>query len=116
MFNELIKCQEIYFEPQLIGLNQMDVIETIVSLLPLYGNTTKRDLLKNVVVVGGASKVPGLKERLERDLRRECPVEMDIKVKIGKGGYEGAFLAMQHISRTQKEFLETMSFKRSEYV
>ncbi len=30
---------------------------------------------------------------------------MDIKVKIGKGGYEGAFLAMQNISKTQKEFI-----------
>jgi actin-related protein len=48
----------------------MDVIETIVSILSLYDERTKRDLLKNVVVVGGASKVPGLKERFERDLRR----------------------------------------------
>ena len=115
LLSELIKCHEIYFEPQLIGLNQMDVIETIVSLLPLYDNNTKRDLLRNVIIVGGASKVPGLKERFERDLRRECPVELEIKVKIGKGGSEGAFLAMQHIGKTQKEFIESMSYKRSEY-
>jgi hypothetical protein len=30
---------------------------------------------------------------------------MAIQVKIGKGGHEGAFLAMQHIAKTQKEFL-----------
>jgi actin-related protein 5 len=105
LFSDLIKCHEIYFEPLLIGLNQMNVIETIVSLLPLYDKNTKRDLLKNVIIIGGASKVPGLKERVERDLRRECPVELDIKVKIGKGGSEGAFLAMQNISKTQKEFI-----------
>ena len=66
--------------------------------------------------MGGASKVPGLKERFERDMRRECPVDMGIKVKIGKGGFEGAFLAMQHISKTQKEFIEKMSFKRTDYL
>lgn len=26
LFTELIKCQEIYFDPQIIGLNQMGVI------------------------------------------------------------------------------------------
>ncbi len=41
---------------------------------------------------------------------------MEIKVKIGKGGYEGAYLAMQHISKTQKQFIDKMSFKRSDYL
>lgn len=43
-------------------------------------------MLKNVIIIGGPAKVTGLKERMERDLRRECPVEMEINVKIGKGG------------------------------
>ena len=64
----------------------MDLIQTIVSVLSLYHNQTKATLLKNVLIVGGASKITGLKERLQRDLRRECPVEMEINVKIGKGG------------------------------
>lgn len=35
----------------------MDMIESIVSVLSLYANETKAELLKNVVVVGGASQV-----------------------------------------------------------
>lgn len=41
---------------------------------------------------------------------------MEIKVKIGKGGYEGAYLAMQTIAKTQKEFIEKMSFRRQDYL
>lgn len=41
---------------------------------------------------------------------------MSIKVKIGKGGSEGTFLAMQNIGKTQKEFIEKMSFKRQDYI
>ena len=36
--------------------------------------------------MGGPAKAAGLKERMERELRRECPADMEINVKIGKGG------------------------------
>ncbi len=42
---------------------------------------------------------------MERDLRRECPEDMEIKVKIGKGGCEGAYNAMQNIAKNQKQFI-----------
>jgi actin-related protein len=42
----------------------MDLISTIVNVLKLYDDKTKAEMLKNVVVVGGASKLPGLKQRL----------------------------------------------------
>jgi actin-related protein len=48
----------------------MDLIKTIVAVLSLYPDSTKRELLKNIVMVGGPSKLSGLKERMERDLRR----------------------------------------------
>lgn len=54
----------------MIGVNQMSLIETIVNILSLYSDKIKADLLKNIVIVGGASKIAGLKERMERDLRR----------------------------------------------
>jgi hypothetical protein len=37
---------------------------------------------------------------------------MNINVKIGKGGCKGAYLGMQNIGRNQREFLESMSYKR----
>jgi actin-related protein len=66
--------------------------------------------------VGGGAVVTGLKERLERDLKRECPVGSHIKVKVGKGEAKGAFLGMQYIGRHEKDLVERMSFKREEYL
>lgn len=60
--------------------------------------------------------VPGLKERLERDLVRECPVGSPIRVKVGKGGANGAFLGMQHIGRFERDLIYRMSYKREEYL
>jgi actin-related protein len=45
----------------MIGINQMDIIETIISILSLYPSAAKADLLKNIVIVGGVSKISGLK-------------------------------------------------------
>ncbi len=41
---------------------------------------------------------------------------MEISVKIGKGGAEAAYLAMQNIAETQKQFLDKMSFRRQDYL
>ena len=86
----------------MIGLNQMDLIQTITSLLSVYPDKITASLLSNVVVVGGGSVVPGLKERLERDLKCESAVNSNISVKIGKGGVNGAFLGMQYIGRNER--------------
>lgn len=83
----------------------MDLIQTIASLLSVYPKDTINSLLSNIVVVGGGSVVQGLKERLERDLKRESPVGSNISVKIGKGGSNGAFLGMQYIGRHDRLFL-----------
>jgi actin-related protein len=77
----------------------MDLVQTISAVLSVYPNKTINALLSNILVVGGGSVIPGLKERLERDLRRESPVGSTICVKIGKGGVNGAFLGMQYIGR-----------------
>lgn len=45
-------------------------------------------------MIGGGSVIPGLKSRIEKDLTQECPAGSEIKVNIGKGGYLGAYLAM----------------------
>lgn len=86
----------------MIGLNQMDLVQTITALLSVYPAKVLNALLSNIVVVGGGSVIPGLKQRLERDLRRESPVGSTISVKIGKGGVNGAFLGMQYIGRHER--------------
>jgi actin-related protein len=100
----------------MVGNNQLDLVQTIVALLAPYPQPTLQALLANIVLVGGGSVVPGLRQRLERDLVRECPVGSRVGVRVGKGGANGAFLGMQYIGRHERELLERMSYKREEYL
>lgn len=64
LLTDLVKCHEIYFQPLMIGLNQIDLVQTITSVLSVYPTKISAALLANIIVVGGGSVVPGLKERL----------------------------------------------------
>ena len=72
-------------------------------------------LRSNILVIGGGSQIPGLQERLSRDLLRESPAGAKIKVSIGKGGANAAFKGMQYIAKYEKDFLDRLSFKREDY-
>lgn len=65
---ELVKCHEIYFEPRIIGCQQAGIIETIKASLESFSTSAKSELMKNIVLLGGGSTVPGIKQRIEKDL------------------------------------------------
>jgi len=95
----------VYFQPLITGLNQIDLIQTITAVLASLPPQVVAVLLGNIVIVGGGSVISGLKERMERDLKRECPVDSKIHVRIGKGGARGAFFGMQYIGKHERDFL-----------
>ena len=64
LLTDLVKCNEVYFQPLMIGLSQIDLVQTITSVLSVYPAKIAAALLANIVAVGGGSVVPGLKERL----------------------------------------------------
>lgn len=59
-----VKCHEIYFDPKIIGISQCSLIETIMLSIAGFDQMVCSALLSNVIVIGGASVVPGLKQRL----------------------------------------------------
>lgn len=61
LLTDLVRCHEIYFQPLMVGNNQLDLVQTIVALLAPYPTHTSQALLGNIVLVGGGSAVPGLK-------------------------------------------------------
>lgn len=64
LLTDLVRCHEIYFQPLMVGNNQIDLVQTIVALLSPYPTAQASALLANIVLVGGGSVVPGLKQRL----------------------------------------------------
>lgn len=67
---DLTRCHEIYFQPLMIGVNQIDLVTAISRILANYPIPEADLLRKNIVLVGGGSQVKGLEQRLRRDLTR----------------------------------------------
>lgn len=83
----------------MVGLNQIDLITGIARLAATFPENVASKLRNNIMVVGGGSEIRGLTERMTRDLIRESPTGSNIKVSIGKGGSQGAYLGMQYIAK-----------------
>ena len=105
LLTDLVKCHEIYFQPMMIGLNQVDLITAIVRSIEGFPQNIKEQLRNNIVLVGGGSQVPGLSARLKRDLIRQSPTGSKIDIKVGKGGSKGAFHGMQYLAKYEKELV-----------
>lgn len=54
----------------MIGLNQIDIVTAISRLLATYPSAEADLLRKNILLVGGGSRIQGLEQRLRRDLVR----------------------------------------------
>jgi actin-related protein len=67
---DLTRCHEIYFQPLMIGVNQIDIVTAISRILANYPISEADLLRKNIVLVGGGSQVKGLEQRLRKDLTR----------------------------------------------
>lgn len=58
----------------MVGVNQIDLISTMVQVIGSMGEESQRELRRNIVLIGGGSVVRGLGERIGRDMVRESPV------------------------------------------
>ena len=80
---ESFKVPELLFQPQLVGHE-----EPGIHSLPYYAITAlseihsimQADLYKNIVLVGGSSVLPGLKDRLNKDLIPLVDPKYNIKI------------------------------------
>ncbi|KAJ1940832.1 Nuclear actin-protein involved in chromatin remodeling, partial [Linderina pennispora] len=104
---ERIRVPEVLFRPSLVGLDQAGLLETIDGVLRQTGHGPR--LVKNVFVTGGGfSKVPGLLERLRRDIVSIVPVGTQVSVKGAADPVLDAWRGAAKWSMT-----ETSAFKQS---
>ena len=71
------------FEPRLIGLNEIGVVEGIVESVQRVHEHCWGELYENVIIVGGLSKFEGTVERVGKDLRSLVDVDYNVSVKSG---------------------------------
>ncbi|XP_058497859.1 actin-related protein 5 [Solea solea] len=88
---ERLRCPEILFQPSLTGEDQMGMIETLQYVLARYTPEQQEALVSNVFLTGGNMQYPGMKERVERELRAMRPFQSHFKVTMASQPALGAW-------------------------
>lgn len=68
----------------MIGIGEAGLAETIDYVLKLFPADDQQRLVNNVFLTGGATKIPGLVERLNKELMEMRPFQSTFSVKMAK--------------------------------
>jgi len=71
--SERFCCPEILFKPSFIGKESSGLPEMISRSIMKCDVDTRKDLYANVVLSGGTSMIPGMRERLQKELMLLAP-------------------------------------------
>ncbi len=77
---ERFQAPEVFFNPSLIGLEEEPLDEVIVDVVNQCDIDLRKDLYANIVLSGGSTMFPGLKERLYKELRELVPEGTEVKI------------------------------------
>ncbi|XP_028967338.1 actin-related protein 5 [Galendromus occidentalis] len=78
---EKYRAPEVLFQPTaMLGLEQPGLIETVDRVLQQFEIGEQRDMAQKIFVTGGPACIPGLKERLEREIRAIRPFQSDFEI------------------------------------
>lgn len=115
--NERFSVPELLFAPHHVGLNQAGLAETVVNSLNRVPADLQSLFSSNIVLVGGTANLPGLAQRLERELRPLLPDIYNLRVRTPSKNPElyawqgGRRLALQDgmlekVHVTREEYME----------
>ncbi|CAN8321987.1 unnamed protein product [Cochlearia groenlandica] len=78
--NERFLVPETLFHPADLGMNQAGLAECIVRAVSSCHSYLQPVLYQSIILTGGSTLFPQLKERLERELRPLVPDNFDVKI------------------------------------
>ncbi|MEX2739550.1 MAG: actin, cytoplasmic 2, partial [Candidatus Wukongarchaeota archaeon] len=77
---ERFQAPDVFFNPSWIGLESDPIDETIYNSIQKCDIDLRRDLYSNIVLSGGSTMFPGLKERLHKELTELVPEGVEIRI------------------------------------
>ncbi|WXG45603.1 MAG: actin family protein [Candidatus Atabeyarchaeum deiterrae] len=77
---ERFLAPEVFFNPGVIGMEATPLDESIVDSIRKCDVDLRRELYANIVLSGGSTMFPGVKERLEKEIKELTPEEVDVKI------------------------------------
>mmetsp|Transcript_14136 Transcript_14136/g.31997 ORF Transcript_14136/g.31997 Transcript_14136/m.31997 type:complete len:384 (+) Transcript_14136:41-1192(+) len=78
--SERFRCAEVLFKPSLLGKEALGIHELVFQSIAKSDCDLRRELYANVVLSGGTTLLPGLGERMARELTALAPTTIRIKV------------------------------------
>ena len=108
---ERFTVPEVLFHPQDIGLDQLGIVDAIVQSIEACDATLRAAMYQNILLTGGNVKMPGFKERLERELRACAPGQYKVSITLPEDPVGYPWLGASSFAQ-QKGFLENYSLDK----
>ncbi len=77
---ERFLAPECFFNPSVIGKELEPLDDVIVGSISECDVDLRRDLYSNIVLSGGSTMFPGIKERLTKEIKEQIPESVDVKI------------------------------------
>ena len=100
------KAVEGLFNPEIWGIDGQGIHKLIHKAIQSTSMDLRKEMARNIYLSGGMSRIPGLKERLEKELRQMFPPALKIKVNCSDYSYHCAYLgAFRFVQQPEYEKL-----------
>jgi len=77
---ERFLAPECFFNPGVVGKELQPLDDAIVASINECDLDLRRDLYSNIVLSGGSTMFPGIKERLTKEIKEQVPESIDVKI------------------------------------
>ncbi|KAI3615652.1 chromatin remodeling complex subunit [Moniliophthora roreri] len=104
---------ETWFSPGIAGVDSAGLGEVLQNILSRYDEAQKSRLVKNVMITGTPSRIPGIVRRLHCTLRPILPPEMEIQIRSAQDPSNDAWRGMAKFSLTDE--FNTVGITKAEY-
>ncbi|MFX1255342.1 MAG: actin, cytoplasmic 2 [Promethearchaeota archaeon] len=78
--HESFLAPEAFFNPAVLGREHQSLSEAIYETIMNAGIDIRRELCQNIVLSGGSTMFPGMKERLQKELTEMVPESIEIRI------------------------------------
>ena len=78
--DERFRCPEVLFQPNLLGTKMCGIHEATYNSIMKCDTDFQKDLFSNIILSGGSTMLPGIAERMEKELLALAPPMQEIKI------------------------------------
>ncbi|XP_053610710.1 actin-related protein 5 isoform X3 [Plodia interpunctella] len=110
---EPLRAPELMFQPSMMGNLEAGLAETMEYVLKHFSAEDQLLLANNVFLTGGGSQLPGLKERLERELLEMRPFQSTHKVVMAQNASLDAWYGARDFAGSNE--FESYCITKEEY-